>query len=140
MNTKKITKSVTSKVLPTVAGGIGAKFAKNLSGKVTQNEKLKAALPLILGIALLQSSKTEAIGMGMCAVGGADLAGQFLPAIHGIEDMDLSGLFGGQTLNEDLGAYDVGAYDVGDNNTLNGDYDMGDDDMGAGDGENYGNY
>lgn len=133
MQSKKMIKSITSKVIPATIGGIGAKFAKNLSGKVTQNEKIKSALPVIFGILLMQSAKTEAVGMGMCAVGGADLVGTFIPAIHGLEDMDLSGVFG-DTLNDDLGAYDVGAYDVGGDTTLNG---M--DDMGAAS-EDYGNY
>lgn len=129
MNTKKLMKSVTSKVLPATVGGVGAKFAKNLSGKVTQNAKLRAAIPLLIGIFLTQSAKTEAVGLGMCAVGGADLAGTMIPAISGLEDMDLSGLFGEPTLNEDLNGYDVGGYDVG-GNTLNGFEDMG----------NYGDY
>jgi hypothetical protein len=130
MNTKKIMKTVTGKVLPATVGGIGAKFAKNLSGKVTQNPKLRAAIPLLIGILLCQSAKTETVGLGMCAVGGADLAGTFLPAIAGLEDTDLSGLFGNDTLND---GYDVGSYDVGGNDTLNGFDDGGE--MG-----NYGDY
>jgi len=129
MNSKKIMKTVTGKVLPATAGGIGAKLAKNLSGKVTTNPKIRAALPLALGIFLAMSAKTEALGLGVCAVAGADLTGTFIPAIAGLEDMDLNGVFG-PTLNEDVSGYDVGGYDVGGDNTLNGFEDMG----------NYGDY
>jgi len=83
--------------LPAVAGGIGAKFAKNIGGKFIPNEKLAAALPLVVGI-LLKRGKNKmlsSVGTGMIVVGGADLAASFIPTLHGIEDMDLSGLFDG---------------------------------------------
>jgi len=41
----------------------------------------------------------------MIAVGGADLVGSFIPGLAGLEDMDLSGIFGevinGEVINGD---------------------------------------
>ncbi len=123
-------KMVTSTALPATAGAVGAKFLKNIAGKMIANEKLRAAAPLVLGLILCGSKKTEKVGIGMVAVGGADLVGTFIPALNGIEDMDLSGIFDGLgdgdgmdgTLNDDLGM-DVGDLDVG--GTLNGFDDVG---------------
>ena len=117
-------KAITATALPVVAGAIAAKFAKNLAGKMIQDARLKAALPLVVGLMLTGSKKTEKIGMGMIAVGGADLAGSLIPALNGIEDMDLNGIFGNplnSVLNgeddedvsgvfEDVGATDYDTY------------------------------
>ena len=96
--------------LPLVGGGIAAGFVKNLTKKVTTNEKIQAAGPLILGMFMKRSKQAELrfAGYGMIAVGGRDFAGSFIPAIKGIEDMDLNGIFGGsdtiedKVLNDDL--------------------------------------
>lgn len=132
-------KSAFSTVIPVVGGAIGAKLAKNVSGKFVKNEKLRAALPLILGIMLSQSKKTEKIGMGMIAVGGADLAGSIVPALSGIEDMDLSGVLDGfDDINgpdEMYGPLD-GFEDI--HGPLNGDDYMSEDLSGSGD--DYGSY
>ena len=115
-------KNAFSTTVPVVGGAIAAKFAKNLSGKFIQNEQLKAALPLVLGIMLTRQSNASMkhLGYGMIAVGGADLAGTFIPAIKGIEDMDLSGLFGddinGRVLNDELNDQVL-------NDEITGDYD-----------------
>jgi hypothetical protein len=121
-------KQITGTAVPITAGAVGAKFLKNVSSKFIQNDKLRAAAPLVLGLLLSGSKKTEKIGFGMIAVGGADLIGAFIPALSGIEDLDLSGVFGDDltgTLNDDLSGYDVGdidGLDVG--STLNGFDDM----------------
>lgn len=88
-------------ILPIVGGGVAAKVVKNLSGKFIKNDKLRAAAPLVVGLLLASNKKTAMIGYGMIAVGGADLAGTIVPQLAGIEDMDLSGVFG--PLNDDMG-------------------------------------
>lgn len=114
--------------VPVIAGAIGAKVVKNLSGKVTQNNMLRAALPLAVGL-FLASGKGKTlpnVGLGMIAVGGADLVGSVVPALNGIEDADLSGIFddlSGSVINDRVLADDMGD-------------DMGDDLSGASD-ENY---
>lgn len=100
-------KKAAGKAVPLVAGAIGAKLAKNVSGKFIQNDKLRAAVPLVLGIVLAgsKSATMQGIGSGMIAVGGADLVGSFIPGLAGLEDMDLSGIFGevinGEVINGD---------------------------------------
>lgn len=132
-------KNAVSTVVPTVGGAIAAKLLKNVSGKMVKNEKIRAALPLIVGIFLTQSKKTEKLGLGMVAVGGADLAGTLVPALSGIEDMDLSGVLDGfddiHGADEMYGPLD-GFEDI--HGPLNGDDYMSEDIAGSGD--DYGNY
>lgn len=119
-------KNSVSTALPLVGGAIAAKVAKNVSGKVIKNEKLRAALPLILGLFLVGNKKMEKIGFGMIAVGGADLAGTIVPALSGIEDMDLSGVLDGfEDIHgdDDMGGPLDGFEDI--HGPLNGDDDMG---------------
>jgi hypothetical protein len=94
-----------SSALPLAGGAVAAKFVKNLAGKISQNGKVKAGIALSVGL-FLMSQKQEMVkfaGYGMTAVGAADLAGEFVPTLKGIEDMDLSGLFGDGAVNDDLG-------------------------------------
>ena len=102
--------------LPLIGGGIGGGVIKNLSKKLTSNEKFQSASPLVVGIFLrrMKNPMVRYAGMGMIAVGGRDLTGTFIPAVRGIEDMDLGDLFD-NVLN--------GSYSVSDdvlNDDLNG--------------------
>ncbi len=90
-----------------VAGGIAAKLVKNLTRKMLEKAspglaKYAAAGPVIVGLVLAESPKMENIGMGMIAVGGADTAGTFVPALAGLEDMDLSGVFGDDEMADEI--------------------------------------
>lgn len=119
--------------VPAIGGGIGAGLVKNLSKKVTQNEKLQSTAPIVVGIVLrrMKSPAAKYAGLGMIAVGGRDLAGSFIPALKGIEDMDLGDLFDNvlngnfnvsdNVLNDDLNE-NVLNDDLSD--SLSGDYDM----------------
>src|SRR3954463_2666777 len=87
------------------AGGLGAKVVKNLAKKFITApgmQKLIPAVPVAIGIMLLQSAKTEDLGFGMIAVGGTDLAGSIVPQLAGLEDMDLTGIFGDDDLSDPL--------------------------------------
>ena len=97
-------KGALTTAVPVVGGAIAAKLAKNVSGKFVANPKIRAALPLILGMFLSTQSNAmmKHVGYGMIAVGGADLAGEFVPTLKGIEDMDLSGIFGSNVLNANV--------------------------------------
>lgn len=80
-----------------VAGGIGAKLVKNLGKKFITNatmQKFLPALPLVVGVMLSGNKKMEMIAYGMITTGGDDMVGAFIPSLAGIEDMDLSGIFG----------------------------------------------
>jgi len=96
--------------LPVVAGALGAKVVKNFAGKMIKNEKMKKfvpAVPLLVGLILAgNTGALQKIGTGMIAVGGADLAGSLVPALNGLEDTDLTGLFdepmNDETLEDDL--------------------------------------
>lgn len=116
---KNLKKSV-GKTLPIVGGAIGARFIKNIAGKMIANDKIKAAAPLVAGILLMgaKSETMKGVGAGMVAVGGADLVGTFIPSLAGIEDMDLSGIFG-----DPLNAPDV---KISGGDPLNGGSDYGD--------------
>lgn len=93
---KGLVKDVTTVYAPVVAGAVAAGFAKNLAKKVSDNEKIQAAVPLAAGIVVsrMKSPALKNVGLGMIAASGRDLAGTFVPALRGIEDMDLSGIFG----------------------------------------------
>lgn len=99
--------------LPVIAGAVAAKLIKNLSGKMITNPKLQHAAPLILGLFLSGSKKTEKLGMGMIAVGGAGLVGSFIPSLAGIGEMDLNGIFL-NPLNDGLNDSVLNGTDVGD--------------------------
>jgi hypothetical protein len=114
------------------AGGLGAKVVKNLSKKfITQPglQKLVPAVPVLVGLLMLQSAKTEDLGFGMIAVGGTDLAGTLVPQLAGLEDMDLTGIFDGDLngpLNDDIND-DLSDDTSNMNGPLNDQVDYGDD-------------
>lgn len=93
MNLKK----APATALPIVAGAIGAKLVKNLAGKVTANDKIRAGIALALGLVLIsnKSKSMQGVGSGMIAVGGADLITSFVPSLAGIEDMELGDILNG---------------------------------------------
>lgn len=102
MNLKK----APATALPIVAGAIGAKLVKNLAGKVTQNDKIRAGAALVFGLLLIsnKSKAMQGVGAGMIAVGGADLVVGFVPQLAGIEDMDLGDVLNGP--DDYVGAYE----------------------------------
>lgn len=112
----KAAKGTVKKAVPIVAGAIGAKFVKNLAGKISENPKIKAAIPLVLGAILIsqKSPAMQGVGSGMIAVGGADLAASFIPSLNGIEDMDLSGVLNGTSdyINDEVNGVLNGYDDV----------------------------
>ena len=115
-------KSTVTGALPLIAGGVAANLTKSLSGKFIQNEKLRAAAPLILGILLASTKgKMKELSNGMIAVGGANLVGSFVPSLAGIEDIDLSGIEYPVLADDISGDYDVingdNADDIINNNT-----------------------
>jgi hypothetical protein len=99
-------KTLMKEGLPAVGGAIGAKLVKNLAKKVIKKPELQRflpAVPLLVGAILSDNGKgmLHYAGIGMMAAGGADLAGNFVPVLAGLEDLDLSGIFD-ETLNDDL--------------------------------------
>lgn len=88
-------KKTIGKAIPAVLGGVGANFVNSFAAKFIQNEKLRAAAPLVLGVVLMsQKSETmKGVGLGMVAVGGSKLVGSFVPALNGVDDMDLAGIY-----------------------------------------------
>lgn len=107
----KMPKKSLKKMPMLVAGGVGERLVKNLTKKYLIKDEAKAkfipAVPLILGLMLAENSKTENIGIGMATVAGVDLIGGFVPTLAGLEDMDLSGIFGDDEMGDPL-ADDVG--------------------------------
>ncbi len=103
-------KKTLSKAAPLIIGGIGAGFVQTAAGKVTTNDKLQAAAPLIIGL-IAASAKSEAIksiGLGLIAVGGANLVKTVFPAIGALENMDLGSVINGFSYGEAVnGPYDA---------------------------------
>lgn len=93
---KGLIKDVGKVYVPIVGGAVAQGLVKNLAKKVSDNEKIQAAVPLAVGIVVsrMKSPALKNVGLGMIAASGKDLAGTFVPALRGIEDMDLSGMFG----------------------------------------------
>jgi len=94
----KPAKGILSTSAQLAAGGVGAGLVKNLVKKVAPDsmQKFVPAAPLFLGILLSGNKKLQNVAFGLIAVGGKELVGQFIPSINGLEDMDLSGIFGMQ--------------------------------------------
>lgn len=92
----KPAKGIINTSVQVVAGGVGAGLVTNLAKKVAPDsiQKYVSAAPLVVGILLSGNKKLHNVALGMIAVGGKNLVGQFIPAINGLENMDLSGLFG----------------------------------------------
>jgi hypothetical protein len=83
-------KGMLTSILGIAAGAVvGRMVAKKLLPNV--DEKIKNAGVIVLGAMVmpkvLKSDLGRAIGNGMIAAGGVGLAGSFLPAIAGTEDM-----------------------------------------------------
>lgn len=104
--------NVTKSLVPLAAGAVGANFITGMVKKFDKSGKFEKFAPvgaIIVGGFLVANKKTQMLGYGMIAGGAAKLAGNVIPALAGIEDMDLSGVFGAldigaATLNEDVGA------------------------------------
>lgn len=94
MNPLKNVQKNVQPALGLVGGGIGANlFATKLT--FIQNDKMRAGAPILLGL-LLMGSKNKMLanaGMGMIAVGGAKLVGTFVPALSGVTESDINGLY-----------------------------------------------
>jgi len=113
--------NITKSIVPLAGGAVGASLLIGIVKKADKSgkfEKFAPVAPILLGGFLVASKKTQMWGYGMIAGGAAKLAGNLVPALAGVEDMDLSGVFGmlnigatQDTLNDDL---EVGAA------TLNG--------------------
>lgn len=107
--------NITKSIIPLAAGAVGASVVVGLVKKMDKTgkfEKFAPAVPIIIGGFLVSSKKTQMLGYGMMAGGAAKLAGNLIPGLAGIEDMDLSGVFGDMRIGENM------------DGTLNGDYDM----------------
>lgn len=122
--------NITKSLLPLAAGAVGASVLTGVVKKMDKTgkfEKFAPAVPILVGGFLVSGKKTQMLGYGLMAGGAAKLAGNLVPAIAGIEDMDLSGVFGDMRIGEMEGTLN-GDYDMsGANATLNGvtgDYDM----------------
>jgi len=98
-------KTLTGKGLPAIGGALGSKVVKNLAKKVIKKpemQKFIPAVPMLVGMMLSeQKGALEYFGIGMMASAGGDLAGQFVPALAGLEDVDLSGIFD-ETVSDDM--------------------------------------
>lgn len=82
------------KALPLVAGGIGANFANNFAGKFIANDKLRSGAVLALGLVLMASKKTEALGAGVTVAAGTKLVGSFIPSLAGYDDVNFYSTMG----------------------------------------------
>lgn len=90
-------KSVMGRGIPAAAGGASAGLVANLAKKVITNptgQKFLPIAPWLVGLFISENKGGwEAFGNGMMGVGGQKTAGAFIPALAGIEDADLSGIF-----------------------------------------------
>lgn len=127
-------KTLMGKGLPAIGGAIGSKLVKNLAKKVIKKAELQKfipVVPLLVGAIMSDNGKPNGalqfVGVGMMATAGADLAGNFIPVLAGLEDVDLSGIFD-ETLND--------VEDLSDGEDVNGPLDGPLD--GAGESEEYG--
>lgn len=113
--------NITKSLLPLAAGAVGASVITGMVKKFDKSgklEKFAPAVPILIGGFLVSGKKTQMLGYGLMAGGAAKLAGNLIPGLAGIEDMDLSGVFGDLRIGEMDGTLTGGDY------TLSGDYDM----------------
>lgn len=115
MNIKKITKGITTKVIPEAVGGIACGFANNII-PASINPKIRAAGKLIIGAALPEFVKNKFVA---AAAGGW----------NGVAGVELAQAFG-MTINVS-GIGEIGAYEI-EEDSMNG---IGD----ANDAQNYTN-
>lgn len=76
-------------------GGIGAQVV-NSKLTMVKNDKIRAAIPILLGAFLASKKGTASIGAGMMTVGATKLATALIPGIGGLygDDMDeLNGIY-----------------------------------------------
>lgn len=81
-----------------VAGGVGAGFVYNKAASFVQDPKLRAGVPVLLGIVLMgqKSKMIQNVGAGMVTVGGQKLVGSFVPGLAGMDaDEVIEGLYDG---------------------------------------------
>lgn len=90
---RRINKNAITDAAATIGGAIAAGFAKKAITKAVPNlpPVVSNALPLVLGIFLTgqKNSIIKALGVGMIAKGGFDLAAAFVPGITGADDNDV---------------------------------------------------
>jgi len=105
LNAKRLGKTFMEEILPGIGGDITSSFVINLTNKAVAKmipayaDKLKNFVPLaplIVGTIMTDSKGKmwKFVGYGMAFEGGKKLAANFIPMINGIEDMELSGIFG----------------------------------------------
>jgi len=128
----KMSKGSMSEALQLGGGVIASNFANNLVrkgiekvAKTDQYGKFSPIGTIILAEMFLKGKKVKMIKNGIVAGSMAKLAGNFVPALAGIEDMDLSGIFDmriGQTLNDEVRVGDTLNDDMSDDVSGYGDY------------------
>ena len=116
---KMFSKDTLTQSAALAAGAIAGSLVFN---KLTQiaNPKLRAAVPLAVGIFLVgnKNKMLSGLGGGMIAIGGQKLVGSFVPALAGYEaDEVIEGVYvDDEGMNEDdeiNGTFDtINAYDV----------------------------
>lgn len=116
---KMFSKDTLTQSAALAAGAIAGSLVFN---KLTQiaNPKLRAAVPLAVGIFLVgnKNKMLSGLGGGMIAIGGQKLVGSFVPALAGYEaDEVIEGVYvDDEGMNEDdeiSGTFDtINAYDV----------------------------
>lgn len=90
---RKISKNTITDAAATIGGAIAAGFVKKTISKAVPNipAVVGNALPLVVGIFLTgqRNSMIKALGVGMIAKGGFDLAAAFIPGISAPGDDDI---------------------------------------------------
>lgn len=123
--------AVASDLLMTVVGvGAGAVVARQVDKVLKFDTKINSAIKVAAGIALPKFVKTPLvsnIGLGMIAVGAADLVGAFVPALGAAPDdvLVISGM-------DELGGLDMIGEDIAEVNGLDISTVNGQDDLGYG--------
>lgn len=96
MSKKTSTKFNPMHALTLVAGAVGGAFAINKSAGMIADPKVRAALPLGIGLFLttMKDKNIQGVGSGMIAIGGQRLVGAFVPALAGTDSDDvIEGVF-----------------------------------------------
>ena len=100
------------------AGLVGGAVAARKVGAVVpvQNETVKKAIPVVLGLVLSgqRGELIKGLGDGMIAQGGADLLGSFVPGISGISEDVLMGSTDFEDYSSD--SYDTTSSEAGEMN------------------------
>lgn len=119
--------AVASDLLMTSLGvGVGAVIARQADKVLKFDTKINSAIKIGVGLALPKFIKepfVKDLGLGMVAMGGADLVGSFVPALGGADEvMVVSGTrFGAiDTIGEDIA--EVNGMDI---STVNGQDEIG---------------